>query len=326
MSAGTALSRLTGFLRLAAMAYALGITESAPGRRLQHREHHPEHHLRARARRDPDLGRRPRRRRVAPGARSRRGVGRRPAALHVRDRGAVGDRRPRHPARAVDRATSTRRASPTRRPGGGRELATFFLRWFMPQIVFYGVGAVAIGLLNAHRRFAAPMFAPILNNLIVIATFADLRGDAGPGPPAPASSRPTAQQLVLAIGTTARRRRDDARAVAVRARDGVPVPVAAGVAATRRSCGSRGWRPWVFVYVVANQVGVPRRDRPGRAARRAGTRRTRPRSSCSSSRTRSSPCRSSPRCSRRCPAVGRRRPRRASAGTSRRGCGPPPRS
>src|SRR5438309_9258073 len=32
-----------------------------------------------------------------------------------------------------------------------RELATFFLRWFMPQIVFYGVGAVATGLLNAHR-------------------------------------------------------------------------------------------------------------------------------------------------------------------------------
>ena len=49
-----------------------------------------------------------------------------------------------------------------------RELATFFLHWFMPQIVFYGVGAVATGLLNAHRRFAAPMFAPILNNLIVI--------------------------------------------------------------------------------------------------------------------------------------------------------------
>ena len=49
-------------------------------------------------------------------------------------------------------------------------LATFFLRWFMPQVVFYGIGAVAAGLLNAHRRFAAPMFAPIANNVIVIAT------------------------------------------------------------------------------------------------------------------------------------------------------------
>ena len=40
----------------------------------------------------------------------------------------------------------------------------------MPQIVFYGWGAVATGLLNAERRFAVPMFAPILNNLTVIAT------------------------------------------------------------------------------------------------------------------------------------------------------------
>ena len=36
-----------------------------------------------------------------------------------------------------------------------RALASFFLRWFMPQIVFYGLGAgVATGLLNAHRKFA----------------------------------------------------------------------------------------------------------------------------------------------------------------------------
>ena len=35
------------------------------------------------------------------------------------------------------------------------ELGTFFLRWFMPQIVFYGLGAVAGGLLTANRRFAA---------------------------------------------------------------------------------------------------------------------------------------------------------------------------
>jgi putative peptidoglycan lipid II flippase len=51
------------------------------------------------------------------------------------------------------------------------QLGVFLLRWFMPQIVFYGVGAVIIGLLQAHRRFAAPMFAPILNNLVVIGTF-----------------------------------------------------------------------------------------------------------------------------------------------------------
>src|SRR5207245_5872809 len=82
-----------------------------------------------------------------------------------------------------------------------RALATFFLRWFMPQIVFYGIGAVATGLLNAHRRFAAPMFAPILNNVVVIATM--LAFAAMPGPRHPTVDGVTAaQRYVLAIGTT----------------------------------------------------------------------------------------------------------------------------
>ncbi|MEX0984841.1 MAG: murein biosynthesis integral membrane protein MurJ [Actinomycetota bacterium] len=49
-------------------------------------------------------------------------------------------------------------------------LGTTLLRWFMPQVVFYGLGAVAGGILTAHRRFAPPMFAPILNNVAVILT------------------------------------------------------------------------------------------------------------------------------------------------------------
>ena len=40
------------------------------------------------------------------------------------------------------------------------ELGVFLLRWFMPQMIFYGIGAIACGLLNTERRFAAPMFAP----------------------------------------------------------------------------------------------------------------------------------------------------------------------
>lgn len=53
-------------------------------------------------------------------------------------------------------------------------LGTTLLRWFMPQVVFYGVGAIAGAVLTAHRRFAAPMFAPVLNNLVVIATMGTL--------------------------------------------------------------------------------------------------------------------------------------------------------
>lgn len=51
------------------------------------------------------------------------------------------------------------------------ELATFLLRWFSPQILFYGLAAIAQALLNTRRRFAAPMFVPVLNNLTVVATF-----------------------------------------------------------------------------------------------------------------------------------------------------------
>jgi putative peptidoglycan lipid II flippase len=131
-------------------------------------------------------------------------------------------------------------------------LATFFLRWFMPQVVFYGIGAVAAGLLNAHRRFAAPMFAPIANNVIVIATFMIFA--AMPGPSNPGELATGAQQLVLAIGTT--------------------LGVVAMTAALWPSVRATGFRfrwlggirdeaivrigrlaTWVVVYVVANQLG-----------------------------------------------------------------------
>jgi putative peptidoglycan lipid II flippase len=135
-----------------------------------------------------------------------------------------------------------------------REYATFFLRWFMPQIVFYGVGAIAIGLLQAHRRFAAPMFAPILNNVIVIATF--LVFAAMPGPPSGSDAlATTAQRYVLAIGTTA--------GIA-----GMTLALWPAIRATGfRFSWRTGWSheavrtiarlaTWVAAYVAANQAGL----------------------------------------------------------------------
>jgi putative peptidoglycan lipid II flippase len=52
-----------------------------------------------------------------------------------------------------------------------RHVLTVLLRLFIPQIIFYGLTALTAGLLNAHRRFGAPMFTPILNNVAVIAVF-----------------------------------------------------------------------------------------------------------------------------------------------------------
>src|SRR5215216_3061471 len=51
-------------------------------------------------------------------------------------------------------------------------LAVLLFRVFALQILFYGIGALATGVLNSHRRFFLPTFAPVLNNLIVIASFA----------------------------------------------------------------------------------------------------------------------------------------------------------
>lgn len=54
-------------------------------------------------------------------------------------------------------------------PSGDRELVTYFFRFFAIQLVFYGVSAVAGGLLNAQRDYFWSSAAPIANNLVVIA-------------------------------------------------------------------------------------------------------------------------------------------------------------
>jgi len=50
-------------------------------------------------------------------------------------------------------------------------VATDLLRLFAPQVFFYGTVYLSTAILRAQRRFAAPMFAPVLNNLVVIALF-----------------------------------------------------------------------------------------------------------------------------------------------------------
>jgi putative peptidoglycan lipid II flippase len=49
-----------------------------------------------------------------------------------------------------------------------RQEAIFFLRWFVPQLTCYGLIALFTALLNTRGKFAAPMFVPIANNLVVI--------------------------------------------------------------------------------------------------------------------------------------------------------------
>ena len=49
--------------------------------------------------------------------------------------------------------------------------SVFFFRFFAIQILFYGVGSIVSGLLNSHRDFLWSSIAPVFNNLIIIATF-----------------------------------------------------------------------------------------------------------------------------------------------------------
>jgi putative peptidoglycan lipid II flippase len=51
-----------------------------------------------------------------------------------------------------------------------RDLAVVFARFLLPQVLFYGAGAVMGAYLNTRGRFGPPMWAPVLNNLVVIAT------------------------------------------------------------------------------------------------------------------------------------------------------------
>lgn len=83
-----------------------------------------------------------------------------------------------------------------------QELATFFLRLFAPQIALYGIAAIAAGLLNAHGRFGVPMFTPILNNLVVIATFLVFAAIVSGVPTNASVSESVPQKLLLALGTT----------------------------------------------------------------------------------------------------------------------------
>ena len=78
--------------------------------------------------------------------------------------------------------------------------SVFFARLLLPQIFFYGVYTVLQQVLNSRQHFALPMFAPVLNNFVMIITallFIYLAHDVT------VSSSFTDQEMsILAIGTT----------------------------------------------------------------------------------------------------------------------------
>lgn len=50
------------------------------------------------------------------------------------------------------------------------ELITFFFQIFAPQILFYAIAAIHSSILFSHKKFVIPTIAPVLNNITVIVT------------------------------------------------------------------------------------------------------------------------------------------------------------
>jgi putative peptidoglycan lipid II flippase len=135
-----------------------------------------------------------------------------------------------------------------------RDLITSLAFLILPALFFYGMAALFGALLNSRGHFAAPMFTPILNNLVVTATagvFILITAGRAVEP----ELITTAQLLTLGLGTTA----------------GIVVQ-AAGLIPALRKVGFRWkWRfdfrklglgelarlsAWMLLFVVVSQAGV----------------------------------------------------------------------
>ena len=140
-------------------------------------------------------------------------------------------------------------------PISGPELhiMVIFAYFFIPQIFFYGISSLAGAVLNARGSFAAPMWTPVINNVVVIAVMLGFIAIAGFGTSV-ATITPGEVDLI-GLGTTL----------------GIAAQTAAMVPALRRA-GFR-WRPrfdfrraelaeiwhmagWMFCYIATTQVAL----------------------------------------------------------------------
>ena len=136
------------------------------------------------------------------------------------------------------------------------DVAVAFARYTLPGILFYGIFVMFQQVLTSRESFAAPMFAPILNNIVVIATGIAFLYAVGFPTRAPEPDQITSSEAaLLGIGTL----------LGVIAQTVVLVP-------SLRRVGFR-WRPrfdyrgaglgragnlaaWTFLYVLVNQVSL----------------------------------------------------------------------
>lgn len=135
-----------------------------------------------------------------------------------------------------------------------RGLVTALSYLILPTIFFYGMAGLLMAVLNTRGHFAAPMWAPILNNLVVIGTFGLYLLIFGPEPLTADSMTPG--KVLLAGGGTLL---------------GIVVQASGLLPALRRVGFRFRWRSdfralrlrelgrlggWMFCYVGMNQVSV----------------------------------------------------------------------
>jgi len=133
-------------------------------------------------------------------------------------------------------------------------IAVLFLLFFLPQIFFYGFAAVAGASLNSRGRFAAPMWTPVLNNIVVIAILGVFMVITRSDQLTPETIT-DGQLRFLAIGVTA--------GVAAQAFGLIPSMRALGFNFRPRFDFRRaeltqmwGMASWTLLYVVAQQIAL----------------------------------------------------------------------
>jgi putative peptidoglycan lipid II flippase len=134
-----------------------------------------------------------------------------------------------------------------------RSVSTTLAYFFLPQIFFYGMTAIATALLNARRHFFAAAWAPVLNNVVVIAMLLLARSVIDETPSLELVSSSATFRWLLGFGATA--------GVMAMALVLLPAVTRAGVRFNLRL----DWRHpairklvrlsgWTAGYVVANQI------------------------------------------------------------------------
>ena len=141
--------------------------------------------------------------------------------------------------------------------GSQRELTSIFATLLLPEIFFYGIGAMFMAVLNIKHVYGPGAWSPVLNNVVMMVTVLVFWALPGPKTLDP-SSMTNAQILVIGIGTTL----------------GIVAQALVLIPALRRTGFTWQWRfraipgqsdrlreigtlaGWVLGYVVVSQIGV----------------------------------------------------------------------